>query len=266
MKKKLKVALAALSLLSCKTIAQNSTPETPAIYAPTVVPKPGEMKPEMTEFWEPAVKIITPGKAISDAPSDAIVLFDGTNLAEWLVDKTGVPAAWTIKDGYMEVKPGAGDIKTKRAFSDCQLHVEWASPEKIVGVSQGRGNSGVFLQTFYEVQVLDNYNNRTYANGQAGSLYKDTPPLVNPIRKTGEWNTYDIIFKAPRFKADGRVDAPGEVTVLFNGVVVQANTKLLGVTQYIGVHAYPAAHGDLPIKLQDHGNPVRFRNIWIRPM
>ncbi len=265
MKKLVKICLLAAICLSYNSFAQ-TTSDVPVIFDPKEVPKPMDMKPEMTEFWEPAVKVITPARNVGDAPSDAIVLFDGNNFSEWISERTGGDAPWIIRDGYFEVKPGTGDIKTKKIFSDCQLHIEWASPEKIVGTSQGRGNSGVFFHEMYEVQVLDNYQNRTYANGQAGSLYKDTPPLVNPIRKTGEWNSYDIIFRSPRFKKDGRVDAPAEVTVIFNGVVVQNNTKLLGVTQYIGVHQYPAAHGDGSIKLQDHGNPVRFKNIWIRPL
>jgi hypothetical protein len=252
--------------LALSVVITSAMGQTSPVYAPKEVPKPMEMKPEMTEFWEPAVPVITPGKTVSDAPSDAKVLFDGKNLNSWKSDKTGGAAEWTVKDGYFEVAADKGDIKTKDLFTDCQLHIEWSAPIEIKGVSQGRGNSGVFFQEKYEVQVLDNYENRTYANGQAGSLYKDTPPLVNPIKKPGDWNVYDIIYRAPRFKANGKLDAPATVTVLFNGVLVQNNTTLLGLTQYIGVHQYPAAHGAGAIKLQDHGNPVRFRNVWIREL
>jgi hypothetical protein len=255
-----------LALLITGFAANAQTTEVPVIYAPTEVPKPGQMKPDMTEFWEPAVPVISAGKTNADAPSDAIVLFNGTNLSEWVAYKDGGAAPWTVKDGYMEVKPGSGDIKTVRKFTDCQLHIEWASATEIKAVSQGRSNSGVFFQDRYEIQILDNYQNRTYANGQAGSIYKDIPPLVNPIKPTGEWNTYDIIYKAPRYKPNGKVDAPATVTVLFNGVLVQNNSIIAGLTLYIGVHHYPEAHGEDVIKLQDHGDKVRFKNIWIRPL
>ena len=160
---------------------------------------------------------------------------------------------------------GKGDISTKKEFGDFQLHVEWSAPEEVKGESQGRGNSGIFLQDRYELQVLDNYKNRTYANGQAGSIYKQHRPLVNAMRKPTEWNTYDIIYTAPRFKEDGSLFSPAQVTVLHNGVLVQNDVDLKGPTEYIGLPEYKA-HGKAPISLQDHGNPVQYRNIWIREL
>lgn len=234
----------------------------------SVVPEvsPAPMKPDMTEIWNPEVVTVTPGKNNSDAPSDAIVLFDGKDLSQWVSAKDGSPAKWNIVNGIMEVAPGTGDIKTKMKFGDCQLHIEWSAPDEVKGVSQGRGNSGVFFQDRYELQVLDSYQNRTYRNGQAGSIYKDVAPLVNVTRGPLEWNTYDVIYTAPRFKADGRLDYPARITVLHNGVVIQNNTTIQGLTLYIGLHNYPEAHGDDVIHLQDHGNKTQFRNIWIRKL
>lgn len=227
---------------------------------------PMKMKPEMTEIWEPQVKVVTPGKNLGDAPSDAIILFDGKNLNQWVSQKDPSKAApWKIVDNdYLEVVPGSGGIKTKMKFGDCQLHIEWSAPDVVESVGQGRGNSGVFLQDRYEIQILDSYNNRTYANGQAGSVYKDHPPLVNVTKSPLEWNVYDIIYRAPRFKADGRIDQPATVTVLHNGVVVQDHAVINGLTLYTGLHNYPEAHGEDTIALQDHGNKSQFRNIWIR--
>ena len=230
---------------------------------PTSVPKPPKMVPEMTEFWEPEVKVITPGTGTA-APSDAVILFDGKDLSQWK-GKDGGAAKWQVKDGVMTVTKGTGDITTKQNFEDFQLHVEWSAPTEVVGNSQGRGNSGIFLQDRYEVQVLDNFNNRTYSNGQAGSIYKQTPPLVNAMRKPGEWNTYDILYTAPRFKENGTLIMPARVTIIHNGVVVQNNTEIKGPTEYIGLPSYKA-HGKAPLHLQDHGNPVRFRNIWLREL
>jgi len=226
------------------------------------------MKPEMTEIWNPEVKIITPGKTPVDAPSDAIILFDGTNLSkEWIKnDETGEPA-WKVSEGCVTVVKGTGEIKTKRNFTDFQLHIEWRTPVEIVGESQGRGNSGVFLQGIYEVQVLDNYNNRTYRNGQAGSIYKQYAPLVNACKAPGEWQVYEIIYTAPRFNDDGTFFTPPYVTVLHNGVLVQNHVALRGPGVYIGIpEYYVQPHGPGPIMLQDHGNPVSFRNIWIREL
>ncbi len=228
-------------------------------------PDGAPMKPEMTEFWNPEVTVVTPGTQPSDAPSDAIVLFDGTNASltkNWTNDKGAAPG-WKVADGCVTVQRGTGVIQTSGKFEDFQLHIEWRSPAEVVGTSQGRGNSGIFLQGLYEVQVLDNYNNRTYRNGQAGSLYKQYAPLVNACKKPGEWQVYDIIYTAPRFKADGSFFTPARVTVLHNGVLAQNNVQLLGPTEYIGVPKYKA-HGPGPLILQDHGNPVSYRNIWIR--
>lgn len=224
------------------------------------------MKPEMTEIWEPEVSVVTPGKTLGDAPSDAIILFDGKDMSQWESAKDGSPVKWKIVGNHFEVEPGSGDIKTKLKFGDCQLHIEFSAPDNVESESQGRGNSGVFFQNRYELQVLDSYQNRTYRNGQAGSIYKDHAPLVNVMRAPLEWNTYDVIYTAVRYKADGRVDAPARITVLHNGVLVQNNVTIAGITEYIGLHNYPAAHGDDSIKLQDHGNKTQFRNIWIRKL
>lgn len=226
------------------------------------------MQPEMTEIWEPQVKVITPAKKLGDAPSDAIILFDGTNLNQWVSQKDSTkPAPWKIVDNdYMEIVNGTGGIQTKMQFGDCQLHVEWSAPDEVVNGGQMRGNSGVFLQNRYELQVLDSYNNRTYSNGQAGSIYKDHPPLVNAMRTPLEWNTYDVIYTAPRFAANGLIDAPAKITVLHNGVLVQNNVIINGLTLYTGLHNYPSAHGDDIISLQEHGCKTQFRNIWIRKL
>jgi len=226
-----------------------------------------KMKHEMTEIWDPEITVVTPGETPMDAPSDAIVLFDGVDLEkEWTNDK-GEKPGWDVADGCVTVKKGTGVIKTKRSFNDFQLHIEWRTPAEVKGKSQGRGNSGIFLQGIYEVQVLDNYNNRTYRNGQAGSLYKQYPPLVNACKAPGVWQTYDIIYTAPRFNDNGTYFTPPTVTVLHNGVLVQNNVKLRGPTVYIGIPEYTVKkHGAAPLVLQDHGNPVSYRNIWIREL
>lgn len=230
-------------------------------------PEPMEMKPEMTEIWDPEVEVVTPGEDPVNAPSDAIILFDGTDLSrEWTSQDGGEPQ-WIVENGAVTVKRGTGVIKTKRVFEDFQLHIEWRSPSEVKGESQGRGNSGVFLQERYEIQVLDNYQNRTYRNGQAASVYKQNAPLVNACKAPGEWQTYDIIYTAPRFKEDGTYFTPPTVTVLHNGVLVQNNYQLRGPTEYIGIPEYNVQeHGPGSIMLQDHGNPVSFRNIWIREL
>ena len=227
-----------------------------------------KMKPEMTEIWDPEVPVITPGETPAQAPSDAIVLFDSNDLErEWTNGDGGKPG-WTVADGCVTVKKGTGTIKTKRVFNDYQLHIEWRTPEEVIGESQGRGNSGVFMQGIYEVQVLDNYNNRTYRNGQAGSIYKQHPPLVNACKEPGVWQTYDIIYTAPRFNEDGiTYFTPPTITVLHNGVLVQNNVKMRGPTEYIGIPEYTVKkHGPGSLVLQDHGNPVSYRNIWIREL
>lgn len=209
---------------------------------------------------EPA--IVEPGNQPGGPPSDATVLFDGTDLSRW---KGGDgEAKWKVENGYMEVN-GSGSITTKEGFGSCQLHIEWASPEKVEKASQGRGNSGIMLMGVYEIQVLDSYENRTYSDGQAGSVYGQTPPLVNACRKPGEWQTYDIIFESPTFEGR-KVTSPGYVTVIHNGVVVQHRTEIKGRVAHKDPPRY-APHGEkLPLLLQDHGNPVRFRNVWIRPL
>jgi len=215
--------------------------------------------PKATEVWEPEPKVVDPGST-SSAPSDAIVL--GPDAWE---HKDNVPLKWKEENGVMTVVKGTGAIFTKEKFGDCQLHIEWRTPTQIEGEGQGRGNSGVFLQNKYEVQVLDSYNNRTYSNGQAASIYKQTMPLVNAMSPPGEWNTYDIIYKAPSFNNDAIKTSSAFVTVIHNGLVVQNHTEIRGTTPYIGLPKNPA-HGDDGIRLQDHGNPVSFRNIWIREL
>ena len=228
---------------------------------------PMDMKPEMTEIWEPEVRVVTPGKTPMDAPSDAIILFDGKDLSQWVSSKDGSPAKWSVKDGIMDVVPRSGDIQTKMKFGDCQLHIEWSAPDVIPNdVGQNRGNSGVFFQNRYELQVLDNYKNRTYRNGQAGSIYKDHAPLVNPIKSPDEWNVYDVVYTAPRFKPDGSLDSPARITVFFNGVLVQNNTTINGLTYYVGLHNYPESHGEDVFRLQDHDCKPQFRNIWVRKL
>ena len=231
-------------------------------------PDPDRMTPAMTEIWEPEVKIIQPGAEAGQPPSDAIVLFDGSDIDREWEDTNGNPSKWIVEDGMLVSVRGAGMIQTKRVFQDFQLHVEWRSPSEVTGESQGRGNSGVFLQGLYEVQVLDNYNNRTYRNGQAGSIYKQYAPLVNACRGPGEWQTYDIIYTAPRFGEDSTTYfTPPRVTVLHNGVLIQNNVSVRGPTVYTGIPEYSVSkHGPGTIQLQDHGNPVAYRNIWIREL
>jgi len=232
---------------------------------------------EDTEVYEPVPKVVTPGATNAAPPSDAIVLFDGKNLDEWVTNRDKSPAKWTVADGIMTVKKGpegGGNIETKRTFKNYQLHVEWRIPENITGSDQARGNSGVFLASTgpgddgYELQVLDSYNNKTYVNGQAGSIYKQGIPLVNPARKPGEWQTYDVVWTAPVFNEDGSVKTPAYVTVFFNGVLVQNHFQLQGETLYIGKPFYKK-YDRAPIKLQAHGDrsePVSFRNIWVREL
>ena len=218
--------------------------------------------PKDTEVWEPEPKVVKPGKDFSSPPSDAIVLFDGKNLDNW-VDKDGRKPKWTVADGAVTVAKGTGDIKTKDAFGDIQLHIEWRTPEKVEGEGQGRGNSGIFFCEKYELQVLDSYNNRTYSNGQAGSIYKQSMPMVNASNPPGEWQSYDVVFIAPRFRQDGTLDTPGRITVFHNGVLIHHNTGIQGTTEYIGKPRI-VAHGKGSLRLQDHGNPTSFRNIWVR--
>ncbi|GEP97312.1 3-keto-disaccharide hydrolase [Chitinophaga cymbidii] len=235
-----------------------------AILLPAISACAQEAKPQDTEVWEPVPAIVTPGTA-GTAPSDAIVLFNGRNLDAWVSEKGGGAAPWTVKDGAMTVAKGKGGIKTKEKFEDFQLHIEFRAPEVVKGEGQGRGNSGIFLQEFYELQVLDNYNNKTYSNGQVGSMYKQAIPLANPSKKPGEWQTYDVIWTAPRFNEDGSLKSPARVTALLNNVLVQNNFELKGKTLYIGKPFYEK-HGAMSIALQDHGDLVSFRNIWVRKL
>ena len=243
-----------------------------AIAAAPQDPQPGYRDtPRLPDGWRvhdadrPRPPVVEPGPAGAPVPppQDATVLFDGSNLDAWT--GRGDKAQWLVADGAMQVN-GTGDIQTRGEFGDCQLHVEWSAPAPAKGDSQGRGNSGVFLFGRYEVQVLDSWQNPTYADGQAAALYGQKPPLLNASRKPGEWQTYDIYFRAPRFGADGAVQQPARVTVVHNGIVVQLDEALLGATAHRAVAKYDR-HGDKgPIRLQDHGDPVRFRNLWVRPL
>jgi hypothetical protein len=222
-----------------------------------------QMKPEETEVWEPEPVVVTPGNG-AEAPSDAIILFNGKDIDNW-VNRKGESAQWDVSDGILTVAKGKGVISTKEVFGDCQLHIEWRTPAEVKGDGQGRGNSGIFLQGIYELQVLDSYDNRTYSNGQAGSIYKQTMPLVNACKPPGEWQSYDIIYKAPTFNADGSLNTPAYITVLQNGILIQNNTEIKGDTPHIGLPKY-VSHGEGPLTLQDHGNPTSFRNIWMRKL
>ncbi|MEO8765624.1 MAG: DUF1080 domain-containing protein, partial [Ginsengibacter sp.] len=237
-----------------------------------------KMKHEDTELYTPVPPVVTPGKSYGVPPSDAIILFDGKNLDQWvLVGDTSKPpgwsepADWIVKKGIMTVKKSSGNIQTRQLFTDYQLHMEWRIPKGIEGEGQSRGNSGLFLASTgkgddgYEMQILDNYNNSTYTNGQAGSIYKQNAPLVNPNLPPGVWQSYDVIWTAPRFNDDGTLKTPARVTAFFNGVLTQNNFELKGGTVYIGIPSYKK-HGPLPIKIQAHGDkskPISFRNIWV---
>jgi Domain of Unknown Function (DUF1080) len=227
-----------------------------------------------TEIYTPVPPIVTPAAKCGDAPSDAIVLFDGKNEDEWVKNSDESPADWIVHDGILTVNKHSGNIQTKRTFTNYQLHLEYQIPANITGEDQARGNSGVFLASEgkgdagYELQILDNYNNKTYTNGQVGSIYKQSVPLANPSRRPGEWSSYDIIWTAPVFNTDSSVASPARVTVFLNGVLVQNNFTLKGQTRYVGLPYYKA-HGPSPIKLQAHGDksePISFRNIWVRPL
>ncbi len=247
----------------------------------------GKTQPwKATEVWEPKPDKVTPGR-MDLPPSDAIMLFDGTNLDAWHKPKYdyGVrmdhvqsildyklnhddysPPKWNVKDGAMIVKPGGGAIETKQAFGDCQLHIEWLAPVDPGKESQGYSNSGLFLMGLYEIQILNSYENETYANGQAGAMYKQSIPLVNASRPPGEWQSYDIVFMAPRFAEDGSLESPATITAFHNGVLIQNHFELAGPCIFIGEPEYVPHPEKMPLLLQDHGNEVRFRNIWVREL
>lgn len=222
--------------------------------------------PALTEIWNPVPPVISPGKNAGDAPSDAIILFKAVkDTANWM-HVTGKPFGWQVKDDFFTVKPGAGSIETRDQFGSCQLHIEWKTPSAVSGEGQGRGNSGLFFMGRYELQILDSYQNATYVNGQAGSIYKQKPPFANACRPPGEWQSYDVIFTAPAFNPDSTLKSPAFITVFHNGVLIHNQFALWGQTRYIGIPKYQAHDEKAPLMLQDHGNEVSFRNIWIRQL
>jgi hypothetical protein len=218
----------------------------------------------------PQPAIVRPAQAPGGAPSDAVVLFDGRDLAHWgqrsgtAADAPLGDARWPVREGFFEVGPGTGDLYSRERFGDVQVHIEWASPAVVKGNSQGRGNSGLFLMGLYEVQILDVYDNPTYADGGAGAIYGQWPPLANAARPPGEWQSYDLVFEAPRFDAAGKLLKPAYLTLFWNGVMVHNRKALLGPTVWRNTAPYAPHAAELPMKLQDHGNPVRFRNVWVR--
>lgn len=218
--------------------------------------------PKATEVWEPEPAEVLFG--IDDVPSDAIVLFDGKDAKAWK-HYDGTDCKWNVYGGIMTVVPGTGSVQTKQEFGDCQMHIEWRSPNEPDKEGQDKGNSGVFFQGRYEIQILNSFRNRTYSNGQATAVYKQHIPLVNATKPSGEWNTYDIIFHAPKFAADGKKMQSGTFTVIHNGVLVQDHVEIYGTSEYIGPPKN-IAHGDGSIMLQDHSNTISFRNIWVRPL
>jgi hypothetical protein len=226
---------------------------------------PGQ-KWRVHDVTRPRPRVVTPGAVPGAPPSDAIVLFDGKDLSRWVhKSKTGeeTPAKWKVENGYFEVVGGAGSLYTKDKFGDTQWHLEWASPAEVKGTSQGRGNSGFLLMSRYEIQILDSFNNPTYADGGAGSIYGQWPPLVNAARKPGEWQTYDIVFEAPRF-VGGQLAKPAFVTVFHNGVVLHNRKEIQGPMAHRQFTPYSPHNPEEPLMLQDHHNPVRYRNIWVR--
>jgi hypothetical protein len=267
MRRQISRLLIAASLAAATAPLLAQQPATPAAAAP---------KHQDTEVYEPVPPIVTPGKTDAEPPSDAVILFDGKNLDQWVMNKDKSPVLWPIDGNILTVSkaPGSGNIETKKTFKNYQLHIEWRIPTNITGSDQARGNSGVFLASTgpgdagYELQVLDNYNNKTYVNGQVGSIYKQAIPLANPARKPGEWQTYEVIWTAPAFNADGTLKTPAYATVFMNGVLVENHFELKGETRYIGQPFYKA-FDRAPIKLQahgDHSEPISFRNIWVREL
>ena len=246
---KLMILLAVLPLVSAAVPVFSQTAQEPGPFLP-----PRNEPP-----------IVTPGRIAGEPPSDALVLFDGKDLSHWRT-KEGNEVKWQVRDGYLEVVPNTGDIVTREEFGDCQLHIEWATPSVVKGEGQGRGNSGVFLMQRYEVQVLDSYQNKTYYHGQAGAIYKQYEPLVNASLQPGKWQSYDIIFKAPKFDDQGRVTDRARITVLHNGVLIQNNVEIYGSTEHQKPALYIAHSAKAPLQLQNHGDLVRYRNIWIRQL
>ncbi len=262
------VALTVLSATASLAAAEQAPAQQPGA-------QPGaKPRPQDTEVWAPVPKMVAPGPSNSAPPADAVILFDGKSLDAWVNTNDKAPAGWTVADGVVTVNKKAGNIQTKQSFTNYQLHIEWRIPQVISGTGQGRGNSGLFLASTgpgdagYEVQILDSYENKTYTNGQTGSVYKQSVPLVNASRKPGEWQAYDVIWTAPTFHANGSLNTPARITVLHNGLLIQNNVELQGETVYIGKPQY-TAHGASPIKLQSHGDPsepISFRNIWLREL
>lgn len=252
-----------------RALASCSTPVVIAMFLMGCWLPPAGLSAQMPNGWKahdlkrPAPTVVTPAEKVGNAPGDAVVLFDGTDLSQWQ-SSGGSEAKWKIVDGAMESVAGSGYVFTKEKFGDCQLHVEFASPATVKGNGQGRGNSGVFLMGDFEVQVLDSFENPTYADGSAGSIYGQHAPLVNASRGPGQWQSYDIIFRRPRFDESGKLLKPARVTVLHNGVVVQDASEPFGPTTWIRHNEYDPNKTEGPLSLQDHGNPVRYRNIWIR--
>ena len=266
--------LASMTLVALSAHVSAGQQAAPQTRERQTAPGVAAENPQDTEVWEPVPRAVTPGANNTAPPSDAIVLFDGKNVDEWVTAQDGSPAKWIVADGVLTANKAVGNIKTKRTFRNYQLHIEWKIPENITGTGQARGNSGVFLASTgpgdagYELQVLDSYSNPTYVNGQAGSVYKQGAPLVNPNRKPGEWQVYDVVWTAPSFNADGSLKTPAYVTVFFNGVLVQNHFELKGETRYIGRPFY-REYDTAPIKLQAHrdpSEPISFRNIWIREL
>lgn len=265
------------AVLLASVISVSIVPAVAAAQQPTAAaPAPATQKPrpQDTEVWEPVPAMVTPGATASAPPADAIVLFDGANLSEWVNSRDRSPAGWTVANGVLTVNKQAGNIQTKRTFRSYQLHIEWQIPTHITGEGQSRGNSGVFLASTgagdagYELQVLDSYNNKTYTNGQAGSVYKQHIPLVNASRKPGEWQSYDVIWSAPTWDPDGALKSKAYLTVIHNGVLIQNHVELQGETLYIGKPEYKK-YDSAPIMLQSHGDPspaISFRNIWLREL
>ena len=272
MKKTLLIFCITILVFSCNQEKKETEKDMNANQTVTEAQEP--TKPEETEVWEPKPKVVSID-SITNVPSDAMVLFDGTNLDEWVsTDSISEPAQWKVADGILTVDKSKGNIQTKKSFTDYQLHLEWKVPANITGTGQAMGNSGLFLASTgkgddgYEMQILNSYENETYVNGQAASIYKQYPPLVNAMRKPGEWNVYDVVWTAPRFNEDGSLKSPARVTAFHNGVLVQNNVELKGETRYIGNPFYKK-HGASPIKLQAHGDesePLSFRNIWVREL